>query len=146
MIAKGNLMANLNLDEQRMQDVLSNARTIAVVGHSDNPSRTSYQIAAYLRRKGYTVYPVNPTLSEIEGEKFYASLNELPEKVDIVNIFRRSEHVAGVVDEAIAASAKAIWAQLDVIDWAARDKALAAGLDVAMDLCIKVEHSRMGLG
>ena len=138
-------MANLNLDDTSMKDVLEKTKTIAVVGHSDNPSRTSYQIAAYLRRRGYKVYAVNPTLSQIDGEKSYASLHEIPEKVDIVNVFRRSEHVAGVVDEAIAAGAKAIWTQLNVIDWEARDKALEAGLDVAMDACIKVEHSRLGV-
>jgi predicted CoA-binding protein len=138
-------MTNLNLDEAKMKDVLEKAKTIAVVGHSDNPSRTSYQIAAYLRRHGYKVYAVNPTLSEINGEKSYASLHDIPEKIDIVNVFRRSEHVASVIDEAIAVGAKAVWTQLDVIDWAARDKALEAGLDVAMDLCIKVEHSSLGI-
>jgi predicted CoA-binding protein len=138
-------MTNLNLDEAKMKDVLEKAKTIAVVGHSDNPSRTSYQIAAYLRRQGYKVYAVNPTLSEIDGEKAYASLHDIPEKIDIVNVFRRSEHVAGVIDEAIAVGAKAVWTQLDVIDWAARDKALEAGVDVAMDLCIKVEHSSLGI-
>jgi uncharacterized protein len=139
-------MTSLNRNETRMRDVLEEAKTIAVVGHSDNPNRTSYQIAAYLRRQGYKVYAVNPTLREINGEKVYANLHEIPEKVDIVNVFRRSEHVAAVVDEAIAAGAKAIWTQLDVIDSAARDKALAAGLDVAMDLCIKVEHARLAIG
>jgi predicted CoA-binding protein len=136
-------MANLNLDDKTMREVLSNARTIAVVGHSDKPNRTSYQIAAYLRRQGYKVYAVNPTVSEIDGEKSYASLREIPEAIDIVNVFRRSSELAPVIDEAIAVGAKAIWTQLDVIDWEARDKALAAGLDVAMDLCIKVEHNRL---
>ncbi len=136
-------MANLNQDDEKMREVLANAKTIAVVGHSDKPNRTSYQIAAYLRQQGYKVYAVNPTVSEIAGEKSYPSLQELPEKVDIVNVFRRSEELSGVVDEALAIGAKAIWTQLDVIDWAARDKALAAGLDVAMDLCIKVEHARL---
>ena len=139
-------MANLNLDDKKMQDVLEKAKTIAVVGHSDNPNRTSYQIAAYLRRNGYKVYAVNPTVNDINGEKCYASLQDIPEKVDIVNVFRRSEHVAAVVDEAIAIGANAIWTQLDVIDWDSRDKALEAGLDVAMDLCIKVEHSRLDIG
>jgi uncharacterized protein len=139
-------MTSLNADESKMREVLQQAKTIAVVGHSDNPNRTSYQIAAYLRRQGYKVYAVNPTLSAIDGEKSYASLQDIPEKIDIVNVFRRSEHLGSVVDEAIAAGAKAVWTQLDVIDWEARDKALAAGLDVAMDLCIKVEHSRLGIG
>src|SRR5688572_20161077 len=98
-------MANLNSDDSKMREVLVQAKTIAVVGHSDNPNRTSYQIAAYLRKKGYKVYAVNPTISKIDGETCYASLQDLPETVDIVNIFRRSEHVAAVVDEAIAAGA-----------------------------------------
>ena len=138
-------MADLNHDDNKMREVLKNAKTIAVVGHSDNPSRTSYQIAAYLRRKGYKVYAVNPTLQEIDGEKVYPSLREIPEAIDIVDVFRRSEYVAAIVDEAIEVGAKAIWTQLDVIDYAARDKAVAAGLDVAMDLCIKVEHARLGI-
>jgi uncharacterized protein len=136
-------MANLNLDDGKMRDVLAKAKTIAVVGHSDKPNRTSYQIAAYLRRQGYKVYAVNPTVSEIDGEKSYASLQEIPEPIDIVNVFRRTSELAPVIDAAIAVGAKAIWTQLDVVDWAARDKALAAGLDVAMDLCIKVEHGRL---
>lgn len=138
-------MAKLNLNDTKMREVLANAKTIAVVGHSDSPSRTSYQIAAYLRRKGYKVFAVNPTVREIDGEKAYASLEEIPETIDIVNVFRRREYLADIVDEAIAVGAKAIWTQLDVIDYAAQEKALAAGLDMAMDLCIKVEHARLGI-
>lgn len=136
-------MANLNQNDKAMRDVLVSARVIAVVGHSNQPHRTSYQIAQYLRRAGYTVYPVNPTVSTIDGQRSYASLAEVPEPIDIVNVFRRSEYLSGVVDEAIRVGAKAIWAQLGVVDEAARQKALAAGLDVAMDVCIKVEHIRL---
>jgi predicted CoA-binding protein len=136
-------MANLNQNDKAMRDVLVNAKVIAVVGHSDQPHRTSYQIAQYLRRAGYTVYPVNPTVSTIDGQRSYASLAEVPEPIDIVNVFRRSEYLSGIVDEAIRVGAKAIWAQLGVVDEAARQKALAAGLDVAMDVCIKVEHIRL---
>jgi uncharacterized protein len=138
-------MADLNDNDAKMREVLANAKTIAVVGHSDKPNRTSYQIAAYLRRHGYKVYAVNPTVNEIDGEKSYASLHQLPEQVDIVNVFRRSSELAPVIDEAIAIGAKAIWTQLGVVDWVARDKALAKGIDVAMDLCIKVEHARLGI-
>lgn len=138
-------MANLNENDEKMREVLQNARTIAVVGHSDKPNRTSYQIADYLRRHGYKVYAVNPTVNEIDGEKAYASLHQLPEQPDIVNVFRRSSELASVIDEAIGISAKAIWTQLGVVDWVARDKALAKGIDVAMDLCIKVEHARLGI-
>jgi len=136
-------MHNLNQSDAHMRDVLASAKTIAVVGHSDKFYRTSYQIAEYLRHAGYKVYPVNPTIATINGETSYASLHEIPEPIDIVNVFRRSEHVAEVVQEAIAVGAKAIWTQLGVVDMAARDAALAAGLAVAMDLCIKVEHARL---
>jgi hypothetical protein len=136
-------MANLNHDDKAMRDVLTNAKVIALVGHSDQPHRTSYRIAQYLRRAGYTVYPVNPTVSTIDGQPSYASLTDVPEPIDIVNVFRRPEYLSGIVDEAIRVGAKAIWAQLGVVDEAARQKALAAGLDVAMDVCIKVEHIRL---
>ena len=86
---------NLNNDAEAMREVLQNARTIAVVGHSDRPDRTSYQIAAFLRRQGYTVYPVNPTLERIGEERCYPTLRSLPETVDIVNVFRRSDIRAG---------------------------------------------------
>jgi uncharacterized protein len=136
-------MANLNQNQDAMRAVLANARVIAVVGHSDKPYRTSYRIAQYLRHAGYTVYPVNPTVETISGQPSYASLADVPEPIDIVNVFRRSEHLPEVVDEAIAAGAKAVWAQLGVVDEAARQKALDAGLDVAMDACIKIEHTRL---
>jgi predicted CoA-binding protein len=139
-------MHNLNENDPQMRAVLENARVIAVVGHSDKPYRTSYQIAQYLRRVGYTVYPVNPTVTEIDGERSYASLQDVPEPIDIVNVFRRSEHLAEVVQEAIAADAKAVWAQLGVMDDAARQEALTAGLDMAMNRCIKVDHARLGVG
>ena len=138
------MATNLNTSDRVMRETLSKARTIAVVGHSDNPGRTSYNIAQYLRHAGYTVYPVNPTVSEIDGEKSYASLADVPEPIDIVNVFRRSEHVAGVVDEAIDVGAKAIWTQLGVVDEAAAQRAIDAGIDVAMNRCIKVEHMRLG--
>ena len=138
-------MNNLNQDRDKMYDILKNAKTIAVVGHSDRPSRTSYQIADYLRAQGYTVIPVNPTIESVNGETSYPSLQAVPEKVDIVNVFRRSEHVAGVVDDAIEIGADTIWTQLGVIDTNARDKAIDNGVNFAMDLCIKVEHARLGI-
>jgi predicted CoA-binding protein len=134
-------MADLNRDDGAMREVLAKARVIAVVGHSDNPMRTSYNIAQYLRRVGYTVYPVNPTVSEIDGQPSYPTLADVPDSVDIVNVFRRSEFLPGVVEEAIQISAKAVWAQLGVFDEAARQRALDAGLDVAMDDCLQVEQA-----
>ena len=136
----------MNPDDSTMREMLQNARTIAVEGHSDNPARTSYQIAQFLRQAGYTVYAVNPTVSEIDGEKSYASLADVPEAVDIVNVFRRSEYLSGVVDEAIASGAKAVWAQLGVYDAEAGQKARDAGLVTVMNACIKVEHRRLNVG
>ena len=136
-------MTNLNADQQAMREALANARVIAVVGHSDKPHRTSYRIAQYLRQAGYTVYPVNPTVDTIDGEKSYASLADVPESIDIVDVFRRSKHLAGVVDEAIAAGARTVWAQLGVQDEAALQTALDAGINIAMNVCIKVEHQRL---
>lgn len=123
-----------------LRRLLQQARTIAVVGHSDKPYRTSYRIGNYLRLVGYKVYPVNPTLTEIDGHPVYADLASVSEPIDIVNVFRRSEFLPAVVEEAIAAGAKAIWAQLGVYDEAAARAAQAAGLQVVMDRCIMVDH------
>lgn len=126
-----------------LQRVLKDARVIAVVGHSDKPWRTSYEIGQYLRRAGYKVYAVNPTIQDLDGERVYPNLAEIPEPIDIVNVFRRSEYLADVVDEAIAVKAKGVWGQLGVIDQEAAVKAEAAGLDVVMDRCIKVDHGML---
>jgi uncharacterized protein len=133
-------MVDLNQDPQAMRELLTRAQVVAVVGHSDKPYRTSYRIAQYLRQAGYTVYAINPTVSTIDGRPSYATLADVPEPIDIVNVFRRSEHLPQVVAEAIAVGAKAVWAQLGVVDAGARQAALDAGLAVAMDRCIKVEH------
>lgn len=130
-------------NDEDIKKMLEDAEVIAVVGHSDNPSRTSYQIADYLQRAGYRVYAVNPTVDRINGEKSYPSLAAVPEAVDIVDVFRRSEHLAGVVDEAVKVGAKNVWAQLGVYDREAETKGVAAGLGVVMDRCIKVEHMRL---
>jgi predicted CoA-binding protein len=130
-------------NDKELKELLSSARVIAVVGHSDKPHRTSYEIAQYLRRAGYTVYPVNPILDEIDGQKCYASLSEVPESIDIVDVFRRSEYLPGVVEEAIVAGAKAVWAQLGVHDSQAAERAEQAGLKMVMDRCIKVDHARL---
>lgn len=136
---------NLNTSSAAMRGVLAAARTIAVVGHSDKPSRTSYQIADFLRQQGYTVYAVNPTLERIGAERCYPTLRALPERVDLVNVFRRSEHLPLIVQEAIEAGAGTVWAQLGVEDADARETALAAGLHVAMDTCIKVDFLQLGV-
>lgn len=136
-------MAQWIKDDATLKQVLSEAKVIAVVGHSDKPERTSYQIAQFLRRVGYTVYPVNPTVETIDGEKSYATLQDIPEAIDIVDVFRRSEFLDDVVNDAQAAHAKLIWGQLGVVDDDAARKALEADMDVVMDRCIKVEYSRL---
>lgn len=132
----------IDSDEQ-LRTLLQEAKTIAVVGHSDRPFRTSYRIGQYLRQAGYKVYAVNPTISEVDGQPVYPNLASLPEAVDIVNVFRRAEFLPGVVDEAIQSKAKAIWGQLSVHDEDAGKAAEAAGLQVVMDRCIMVDHGRL---
>lgn len=131
--------------EAWLHDLLAAARTIAVVGHSDKPYRDSYIIARYLRAAGYVVYPVNPNLHTLNGEQVYSDLRQVPERIDIVNVFRRAEHLPAVVEEAIAVGARAVWGQFGVMHPAAEARAAAAGLAVVVDRCIKVEHQRLGL-
>ncbi|WP_124728061.1 CoA-binding protein [Staphylospora marina] len=128
-------------DEQRAA-ILKSARNIAVVGCSDKPERTSYLIAEALQRAGYRIFPVNPNLKgPVLGEKPYASLTEIKEKIDIVNVFRRSETVMPVVEEAVQVGAGCVWMQLGVIHEEAARYAKEHGLTVVMDRCIKVDHA-----
>ncbi len=122
-------------------DAILAMKRVAVVGLSSDPSRPSYGVANYLKRHGYQIIPVNPGEKEILGEQSYASLSDIPEPPEVVDVFRRSEYVADIVDEAIKAGAKAIWLQLGVIDEASARKAREAGLLVVMDKCIKIEHA-----
>ncbi len=110
---------NLNMDEPARREVLKNAKVIAVVGRSDDHYYTSYQVGEYLIKMGYTVYNINPNIDNIDGEEVYTALSEVPEPIDIVDVFRNSSHLAEVVDEAIAVGAKTVWAQLGVEDFAA---------------------------
>jgi hypothetical protein len=130
-------------NRSEIQKLLANAKVIAVVGYSDKPYRTSYRIGQYLRSAGYKVYPVNPTVAEIDGEPSYPDLAAIPDPIDIVDVFRRSEYLSAIVDEAIAVGAKAIWAQLGVVDHNAAQRAEAAGLKVVMDRCIMVDHEQL---
>ncbi len=116
-----------------VEEQLRNSQTIAVVGLSDNPERFSYRVAKYLQEQGYKIIPVNPMLDEVLGEKSYPDLNTVPEPVDMVDIFRRSELVAPVVDQAIEINAKYIWMQDGVIDHESAAKAEQAGIPVVMD-------------
>lgn len=120
--------------------MLAKAKTIAVVGLSDSPLRPSHGVAAYMQSHGYRIIPVNPQIREALGEESYSSLMDVPEKVDIVNIFRRSEFVDEIVDQAIQRNIPAVWMQEEVINEAAAAKARKAGMFVAMDLCILKEH------
>jgi uncharacterized protein len=126
--------------------ILKQAKVIAVVGLSDKPERPSYDVASYLMQHGYEIVPVNPNIREWKGIKAYPSLSAIPKdvKVDVVDIFRRSEEVGPVVDEAISIKAKAVWMQLGVMDEKAASRARAAGLKVVMDKCMKIEHTRLG--
>lgn len=123
-----------------VSDLLKRAKTIAVVGLSDSPLRPSHGVSAYMQTHGYRIIPVNPQVDEVLGEQAYASLLDVPEKIDIVNIFRRSEFVGEVVDQAIRLKVPAIWMQEDVINEEAAEKARKAGIFVIMDRCILKEH------
>jgi predicted CoA-binding protein len=125
------------------EKILRAARTIAVVGLSANPRRPSHGVARYLQRAGYRIIPVNPNIGEALGERAYPTLSELPEPVDVVDVFRRSEFAGAIVDEAIAIRARAVWLQDGVIDEAAAQRARAAGLDVVMDDCMMRRHAAM---
>ncbi|MDY7022259.1 MAG: CoA-binding protein [Cyanobacteriota bacterium] len=138
-------MANTNLEHRVIVDILKTAKAIAVVGHSDKPARTSYQIAQFLRSVGYQVYPVNPILGEIEGQPCYPNLKEIPAKIDVINVFRRSEFLSEIVSEAIAVQVKTVWGQLGVIDETLNKVAKNAGLNLIMDRCIKIEYNRLNL-
>ena len=122
--------------------ILSTAKTIAVVGLSPNPRRPSHGVARYLQRAGYRIIPVNPLVEEVLGERARASLLDIGEPVDVVDVFRRSEFVSEITDQAIAIKAGALWLQDGVVDAESARRALAAGLDVVMDDCIMRRHAK----
>ncbi len=124
-------------------DILKSAHTIAVVGISSNPMRPSNGVANYLKRAGYRIIPVNPNETEVLGEKCYARLEDIPEKIDLVDIFRRSEYVPEIVESAIRVGARTVWMQEGVIHEAAAERARQAGLDVVMDRCTLKEYGKL---
>lgn len=130
-------------DIQKLRRILKENKTIAVVGLSSKWHRPSYFAAKYLKEHGYRIIPVNPGNDEILGEKCYASLLDIPDPVDVVDIFRRPKDVPPIVDEAIKIGAKVVWMQLGVINEEAAEKARDAGLEVVMDRCMKIEHARL---
>ena len=127
-------------DPDSIADLLKRAKTIAVVGLSNSPLRPSHGVSAYMQTHGYRIIPVNPNIKGSLGEKAYASLLEVPEKIDIVDVFRRSEFVEEVVDQAIQLKIPAIWMQEGVVNEKAAEKARRAGIFVVMDHCILKEH------
>ena len=129
--------------DQMMKDILVSAKTIASVGLSSNPEKESYWIVKYLQDQGYRVIPVNPTAEEILGEKAYPDLESVPEAIDVVQVFRKSEDVPPVVESAIRAGAKVVWMQEGIVNQDAAGKAREAGLQVVMDACMRVTHRRL---
>ena len=129
-----------NPSREDIRRMLTEAKTIAVVGLSDDPARDSHRIAVYLQDAGYRVIPVNPKIREALGEKAYPDLSSVPEPIDIVDVFRRVDAIPAIVDAAIAVRAKGIWMQLGLAHNASAEKARAAGLAVVMNKCIMVEH------
>ena len=125
------------------EDILSEGRTIAVVGLSPRPERDSHLVAKYLKEQGYRIIPVNPMVDEVLGEKSYPDLKAIPERVDVVDVFRKAEDVLPIVDQAIDIGASAVWMQLGIVNEAAATRAREAGLGVVMDQCMLIEHKRM---
>ena len=123
-------------------ELLKNYKTIAVVGLSSNPVRPSFGVTEYMQEAGYRVIPVNPNETEVLGEKSYARLEDVPGKIEIVNVFRRAEEVPPVVESAIRIGAKVVWMQSGIENEEAAEKAIAAGLTVIEDACILVEHRK----
>ena len=131
-------------DKKTIGEVLENCRTIAVVGMSPRPERDSHRVGRYLIEHGYTVIPVRPAQEEILGQKAYRTLADVKEPVDIVDVFRRSEHIPAVAEEAIRLKPRIFWMQLGIENQDAALRLTAAGIDVVMNRCIKQEHEAMG--
>jgi predicted CoA-binding protein len=131
------------VEEAQIAKILESAKTIAVVGLSSKPWRPSFGVSAYMQKQGYHIIPVNPNVGDALGESSYERLDDVPEPIDIVNIFRRSEEVGPIVDAAIRLGARCIWMQEGVVDHEAAARAEAAGLDVVVNRCILKYHRRL---
>ena len=130
--------------DARIDRILAEARTVAVVGLSDKPDRPSHVVARYLKERGYTIIPVNPAVAEVLGEKAYPSLSEIPVAVDLVDVFRKSADVPPIAEEAVRAGARFFWMQEGVVSEEARTRLEAAGIPVVMDRCVKKELQKRG--
>jgi len=130
-------------NDQMMKDILLSTKTIASVGLSSNTEKESYWIVSYLKDHGYHIIPVNPAATEILGEKAYPDLGSVPERIDVVQVFRRPEDVPPVVDDAIKVGAKVVWMQEGIVNEEAAQKARDAGLQVVMDACMRATHRRL---
>ncbi len=140
-------MLDIDFDDsdEKLRDILEKSSVIAMVGESNDHYYSSYQVAQYLKQMGYTVYPVNPMIKSVEGDRSYPSLSEVPEPIDIVDVFRNPTHLGGIVNEAIAVGAKTLWAQLDVVssNQEPERNAKEAGLKVVSNRCMRTEHERL---
>jgi uncharacterized protein len=132
-----------NPSDQEIKEILSQNKTVAVIGMSKNPEKDAYTIPQYLKNKGYKVIPVNPTADEILGEKAYKKLSDVPGPVDIVDVFRPSEDVPNYVDDVIAKKPKVFWLQLGIENTPAEEKVSSAGIKVVFDRCVMQEHKRL---
>jgi predicted CoA-binding protein len=131
------------MNDDQIKEILETTHTIATVGFSSNPEKPSHDVPRYLKSQGYRVIPVNPSVDEILGEKSYPDLPSIPEKIDVVQIFRPSQDVPPIIDEAIQIGAKVVWMQEGIVNLAAAETAQAAGLQVVMDRCMRREHRRL---
>jgi predicted CoA-binding protein len=132
-------------DDRTVRSILREARTIAVIGLSSKPHRPSNEVASYLQRHGYRIIPVNPNEAEVLGEKAYPSLDEVPDPIDVVDVFRRAEHTPEIARQAVRAGAKVLWLQMGIANDVARRTAEESGLQVVMDTCMMTAHRRLGV-
>jgi len=136
---------DFNNSDEDMKQILENSRVIAIVGESNDHYYSSYQVAQYLKQMGYTVYPVNPNIKKVDGDRSYPNLAAIPEPIDVVDVFRKPTHLDKIVEEATAVGAKVLWTQLDVVSATQEPerRALQAGMKVVSDRCIRTEHERL---
>ena len=139
----GVLIMFTNPGDDQIRQILRQSKTIAIVGLSDKPSRDSYMVAKYIVEQGYQVIPVNPRAKEVLNQKAYASLLDVPEKIDIINVFRRSDQVLPIIEEALTKKPGAIWLQLGIENEEGADLAAMQGIAMIMNKCIKIEHQRL---